>query len=88
MNVPSLDLKAQYRLIQAELDARLLEVLGSQGFVLGPEVEALEGELATLHGTSHAVGVSSGSDAILVSLMALGVGAGDIVVTSPFLERT
>jgi dTDP-4-amino-4,6-dideoxygalactose transaminase len=84
MKVPSLDLKAQYRSIQAELDARLLEVVGSQGFVLGPEVEALERELAALHGTGHAVGVSSGSDALLVTLMALGVGAGDLVVTSPF----
>jgi dTDP-4-amino-4,6-dideoxygalactose transaminase len=84
MIVPSLDLKAQYRSIRNELDAKVLEVLGSQGFVLGPEVESLERELAALHGTGHAVGVSSGSDALLVTLMALGIGEGDIVVTTPF----
>ncbi len=84
MNVPSLDLKAQYMGIRNELDAKVLEVLGSQGFVLGPEVEALEKELAALHGTGHAIGVSSGSDALLVTLMALGIGEGDMVVTTPF----
>lgn len=84
MNVPSLDLKAQYLSIRNEIDAKLLEILGSQGFVLGPEVESLERELAALHGTGHAIGVSSGSDALLVALMALGIGEGDIVVTTPF----
>ena len=84
MNVPSLDLKAQYLTIRNEMDKKILEVLGSQGFVLGPEVEALEKELAALHGVGYGIGVSSGSDAILVSLMALGIGEGDSVVTSPF----
>ncbi len=84
MIVPGLDLKAQYKSIRSELDAKVLEVLGSQGFVLGPEVEALEKELAALHGTGHAVGVSSGSDALLVALMALGIREGDVVATTPF----
>jgi dTDP-4-amino-4,6-dideoxygalactose transaminase len=84
MNVPSLDLKAQYLAIREEMDKKVLDILGSQGFVLGPEVESLEKELAALHGVGHGIGVSSGSDAILVSLMALGIGEGDLVVTSPF----
>jgi dTDP-4-amino-4,6-dideoxygalactose transaminase len=84
MNVPSLDLKAQYQSIRAEMEAKILEVVASQGFVLGPEVDALEKELASLHGTKFGVGVSSGSDALLISLMALGIEAGDSVVTTPF----
>ena len=84
MNVPSLDLKAQYLSLKDEMNQRILEVLASQGFVLGPEVEALEKELAALHGTVHAIGVSSGSDALLLALMALGIGEGDSVVTTPF----
>jgi len=66
------------------MDRKILDVLGSQGFVLGHEVEALEKELAARHGVPDAVGVSSGSDALLVSLMALGIGEGDSVVTTPF----
>jgi dTDP-4-amino-4,6-dideoxygalactose transaminase len=84
MNVPSLDLKAQYRGIREEMDRKILDVLASQGFVLGLEVEALEQELAVRHGVPGAVGVSSGSDALLVALMALGIGKGDSVVTTPF----
>ena len=84
MNVPSLDLKAQYATIKDEVDRKVLEVLGSQGFILGPEVEALENELAAYLGAARAVGVSSGTDALIVSLMALGVGPGDAVVIPPF----
>ena len=84
MNVPSLDLKAQYQTIRDEMERKILAVLGSQGFVLGPEVEALERELASLHGTKFGIGVSSGSDALIVALMALGIEAGDSVVTTPF----
>jgi dTDP-4-amino-4,6-dideoxygalactose transaminase len=84
MNIPFLDLKAQYRAIKEEIDGKVLEILKSQYFILGPEVERLESELADYCGTAFAVGVSSGSDALIVSLMALGVEPGDYVVTTPF----
>lgn len=84
MNIPFLDLKAQYQSIQEEINQKILEVVSSQKFVLGSEVESLEKEIATYSGTKFAVGVSSGSDALIVSLMALGVGEGDEVVTTPF----
>jgi len=84
MNIPVLNLKAQYEGIKAEIDAKVLEVLASQYFVLGPEVEALEREVGALSGVSSAIGVSSGTDAILVALMALKIGPGDAVLTTPF----
>lgn len=82
--VPLLDLKAQYATIKDEVRAAVERVLESQHFILGPEVEALEKSIAEYSGCSHGVGVSSGTDAILVGLMALGVGAGDEVVTTPY----
>jgi len=84
MNIPILDLKAQYDAIRDEVNAKVLGVLASQSFVLGAEVEALEDEIAAYSGVKFAVGVSSGSDALLISLMALGVGPGCAVVTTPF----
>ncbi|HJZ85253.1 MAG TPA: DegT/DnrJ/EryC1/StrS family aminotransferase [Polyangia bacterium] len=84
MRVPSLDLKAQYAHIRADVQAAVQRVLESQRFILGPEVEAFERELAAYCGAAHAVGVSSGTDALLVSLMALGIGPGDEVLTSPY----
>ncbi|MCC6338256.1 MAG: DegT/DnrJ/EryC1/StrS family aminotransferase [Myxococcales bacterium] len=83
MKVPLLDLKAQYAAIRGEVDAAIARVVESQHFILGPEVEALEKEVAQYSQCAHAVGLSSGTDAILVGLMALGVGPGDEVVTSP-----
>jgi len=84
MKVPILDLKAQYRSIREEVERKVLEILEAQAFILGPEVEALEKELAAYSGVRHGVGVSSGTDGLIISLMALGVGPGDVVVTSPF----
>ena len=74
MRVPLLDLKAQYRGIRDEVRAALDRVLESQTFILGPEVEALEDEIAKYCGCSHAIGVSSGTDALLAALMASDIG--------------
>ncbi len=84
MNIPMLDLKAQYASIKNEVDAKVLEVLSSQHFILGAEVKSLEEEIAAMSGVRFAVGVSSGSDALIISLMALGIGHGDAVITTPF----
>jgi len=83
MNVPLLDLKTQYTAMRDEIRAAIDRVCDSQQFILGPEVAALETEVAAYCETTHAVGLSSGTDALLVALMALDVGAGDDVVTSP-----
>ncbi len=84
MNIPILDLQAQYEALREEINAKVLGVLASQKFILGAEVEALEEEIAAYSGVKFAVGVSSGSDALIVSLMALGIGPGCAVVTTPF----
>ncbi|NIO48269.1 MAG: transcriptional regulator [Candidatus Aminicenantes bacterium] len=84
MNIPLLDLKAQYQSIQQEINQKILEVASSQKFILGSEVESLEKEIAAYSETRFATGVSSGSDALIVSLMAFDVGEGDAVITTPF----
>lgn len=84
MNIPILDLRAQYATIKDEVNKKVLDVLSSQNFILGAEVKALEEELASYSGTKFAIGVSSGSDALIISLMALGIGPGDAVITTPF----
>ena len=73
MAVPLLDLKAQYAPLREEILAAVTRVCDSQRFILGPETDALERELAALVGVKDAIGVSSGTDAILVALMALGM---------------
>ncbi len=84
MNVPILDLKAQYATIQAEVQGVMGEVCADQSFILGPLVQKLEQVIAEFIGTPEAIGVASGSDALLLSLMELGVQAGDEVMTVPF----
>jgi dTDP-4-amino-4,6-dideoxygalactose transaminase len=84
MRVPLLDLKAQYESIRHEILASIYEVFETQSFILGPQVAALEEEMARLCEVPHAVGVASGTDALLLSLKALGAGPGDSVVTTPF----
>jgi dTDP-4-amino-4,6-dideoxygalactose transaminase len=83
LQVPQIDLQAQYALLREEILAALERVCASQQFILGPEVEALEQELAACCGVSHAIGCGSGSDALLLCLMALGVKPGDEVITVP-----
>ena len=84
MNVPLLDLKAQYRTIKPEVLAVMEAVCDEQGFVLGPRVVNFEKAVAQYVGSRSAVGCASGSDALLLALMALGVKAGDEVITVPF----
>ena len=84
MHVPLLDLKAQYRTIKDRVLEVTQQVFESQYFILGPHVEALEKKIAGYCQTGHAVGVSSGTDALVLSLMAAGIGPGDRVISTPY----
>ena len=84
MKVPALDLVRQHRHLKEEIDAAVMSVLASGGYVLGVEVEAFEREFAASAGVEHAIACASGSDALLLALMAMDVGPGDEVITSPF----
>jgi len=84
MKVPLLDLKAQYAPLRDEIRAAMDEVCDAQHFILGARVQAFEAHVASYCGVPHAVGLSSGTDALLAALMALDIGPGDAVITSPF----
>src|SRR5438034_6750156 len=84
MKVPLLDLRPQHQSLRDELLKAVENVIDSQQFVLGPKVNAVEQEIADYCGTRFAVGCASGSDALLLALMALDVGSGDEVITTPF----
>ncbi len=84
MHVPLLDLKPQYLALRAEIDAAIARVCASQAFILGPAVKELEQRVAQYSQCQHGIGISSGTDALLVALMALEIGPGDEVITSPY----
>src|SRR5262245_59029201 len=84
ISVPLLDLTAQYQPIRDEILSAIARVCDSQRFILGPEVDALERELARAIGVDHAIAVSSGTDALLAVLMALGIGPGAEVITPTY----
>lgn len=82
--IPFIDLQAQQRLIREQIEERLRRVLDHGGYVMGPEVAELEERLAAFVGARHCIGVASGTDALLMALMAYGVGPGDAIFTTPF----
>jgi dTDP-4-amino-4,6-dideoxygalactose transaminase len=84
MQVPLLDLKPQYQPLEAEIQAAIAKVCASQWFILGPAVKELEASIAAYSQCRYGIGVSSGTDALLLALMALEIGQGDEVMTSPF----
>ena len=84
IRVPLLDLTVEYRPLRDEILAAITHVCDSQRFIMGPEIESLERELASLLAVRHTVAVSSGTDALVLALMTLGIGPGDEVVTTPY----
>ncbi len=83
-SVPFIDLKSQYQALKKDIDARIQKVLDSGAYINGPEVSELEQKLAAHTGTKHCLAVASGTDALLIPMMALGIGRGDEVITTAF----
>ncbi|WP_199153950.1 DegT/DnrJ/EryC1/StrS aminotransferase family protein [Chromobacterium sp. ASV23] len=84
MSIQFIDLKAQYQHLKADIDARIHTVLDHGQYIMGPEVKELEEQLAAYCGAKHVIGVCDGTKALLIAMMALGIGAGDEVITTPF----
>ncbi len=84
MKVPLLDLKPQYQQIKEKVMPEIMEIIENQGFILGPKVDRLEKEMSEYIGARHTLGCSSGTDALLLALMALDIGRGDEVITTPY----
>lgn len=84
MSVPFIDLKAQYQALQPQIQERMNRVLEHGQYIMGPEVKELEGRLQTYTGAKHCITVASGTEALLISLMALGIRPGDEIITTPF----
>ena len=84
MSIPFVDLKTQYTALQPQIQARINSVLEHGQYIMGPEVKELEERLAAYTGAKHCITVASGTEALLISLMALGIGPGDEVITTPF----
>ena len=84
MSIPFIDLKAQYKVLQPQVQERINRVLEHGQYIMGPEVKELEDKLQTYTGAKHCITVASGTEALLISLMALGIQPGDEVITTPF----
>lgn len=84
MSIPFIDLKTQYRALQPQIQERINRVLEHGQYIMGPEVKELEEKLAAYTGSKHCITVASGTEALLISLMALGIQPGDEIITTPF----
>ena len=84
MNIPMVDLKVKYRKYKEEFDNAVIGVMESGMFIMGPEVSAFEREIEQYYGMKHAIGVASGTDALLIAALSLGIGKGDEVIVPAF----